>query len=397
MRKSNLVLIAAAASMLVSCGKDLILDNSQDVQAPIGFASYSERATRGDNTKKDNLEFYHNTFAVYGTKVNKKDATKFQYVFGGKPVTGTLNPAGVTCTYQATADPVLGDWKYTDPRFWDKQANYDFIAYAPVSDANPICYYYSAENALVGATGNMFKTKEDYVLQGTNLQATATDAEKVKGFTAEAGKDLDLMITAPDHRDGASHGGDVNLVFRHILSKLNVTVAKSLALQGCTVTVKDITISGLKNNGTYLESTYVNTTDSKVSGWTATKSDPYAYNLAYSTADGQILNDGTIDNSKQPTEEGYFTPGKPFFFIESLMLPQSITAADQVILTMNYTIKSGSYTEEYPYVLDLYEIAKLQNIYEGYNYTLNFTIDPDVIIFDAEATTWSEESINKSI
>ena len=43
MRKSNLVLIAAAASMLASCGKDLILDNSQDAQAPIGFASYSEK------------------------------------------------------------------------------------------------------------------------------------------------------------------------------------------------------------------------------------------------------------------------------------------------------------------------------------------------------------------
>jgi len=397
MRKSNLVLLAAAASMLASCSNDLLLDNNQDVQAPIGFASYSEKATRGDITKKDNLEYYHSTFAVYGTKANKKDPTKFQYVFGGKPVTGTLNPAGVTCTYQATADPVLGDWKYTDPRFWDKQANYDFIAYAPVSDANPICYYYSAEDALVGATGNEFKTKAPYVLKATNLQATATEAEKVKGFTAEAGKDLDLMISALNSKDGAAHDGDVNLVFRHILSKINVTVAKSLALQGCTVTVKNITISGLKDKGEYTESNYDNSTATIVSGWEATKSDPYTYNLAYSTTDGQKLNDGTIDNTKLPTAEGYFTPGNPFYFIESLVLPQKITAANQVILTMNYTIKSGSYTEEYPYELDLYDVAKLQNIYEGYNYTINFTIDPDVIKFDATVATWSDETINKPI
>lgn len=398
MRKSYFVLIAAAATTLASCSNDLFLDDNQDNQGYIGFTSFSEQSTRGDVTKKANLEYYHNTFAVFGTKANKKDATKIQYVFGGKPVTGTLNPAGVTCTYQETKpDEVLGDWKYTDPRFWDKQANYKFIAYAPVSDANPICYYYSAEDALVGAAGNQFKTKAPYVLQGTNLQATATEAEKVKGFTAEAGKDLDLMISALNSKDGAAHDGDVNLVFRHILSKINVTVAKSLALQGCTVTVKNITISGLNDKGTYTESDYDNSTATIASGWEATKSDPYTYNLAYSTTDGQKLNDGTIDNTKEPTEVGYFTPGNPFYFIESLVLPQAITAENQVILTMNYTIKSGSYTEEYPYELDLYDVAKLQNIYEGYNYTINFTIDPDVIKFDATVATWSDETINKPI
>lgn len=395
MRKKNFVLIAVIATTLASCSNDLFLDDNQDNQGYIGFTSFSEQSTRGDKTDKKNLEFYHNTFAVFGTKVNKKDASKIQYVFGGKATATTLNPAGVTCTYQETTpDEVLGDWKYTDPRFWDKQANYNFIAYAPVSDDNPISYYYSAANALVGADGNQFKTKAPYVLKATNLQATATEAEKITGFNVD-GEDLDLMISAPNPQDGAAHSAEVNLVFRHILSKINVTVAKSQALQGCTVTVKDITISGLNNKGTYLESSYVNTSDSKVSGWTATKSDPYAYDLAYS--DGQALNDGTIDNTKLPTAEGYFTPGNPFYFIESLVLPQKISAANQVILTMNYTIKSGSYTEEYPYELDLYDVVTLRDIYEGYNYTINFNIDPDVIKFDASVAAWSDETINKPI
>jgi len=394
MRKSNLVLIAAAATILASCSNEKFLSDYQDNQDYIGFTSFSEAITRGDVTDKNNLEYYHNTFAVYGTKVNKKDATKIQYVFGGKATATTLNPAGVTCTYQGTTpDAVLGDWKYTDPRFWDKQANYDFIAYAPVSDANPICYYYKEADALVGTTGNEFKTKEAYVLQGTNLQATATEAEKVKGFTADAGKDLDLMISAPEHRDGASHSGDVNLLFRHILSKINVTVAKSEALQNCIVTVKDITISGLNDKGEYLESNYVNTTESKVSGWAAEKSSPYTYSLAYNTASGQELNDGTYTTTAPVT----FTPGKPFFFIESLVLPQSITAENQVTLTMNYTIKSGDYSEDYPYELDLYDVAELQKIYEGYNYTLNFTIDPDVIKFDASVTVWAEETADVAL
>ncbi len=393
MRKSNLVLLAAAASMLASCSNEKLLSDNQDAQQVIGFTSYSESSTRGDVNDKKNLEYYHSTFAVFGTKVNKNDATKFQYVFGGKPVTGTLNPAGVTCTYQTTADAVLEDWKYDNPRFWDKQANYKFIAYAPVSNDNPINYYYNAADALVGATGNGFKTKQDYILKGTNLQATATEAEKVKGFNVD-GEDLDLMISALNSQDGASHSPKVNLLFRHILSKLNVKVAKSEALQNCTVTIKEIKITGLKDNGSYNESSYVNNELSKVSGWTASYSvTPSTYKLSYSSSDGQVLNNGTYSGE---APDVVFTAGKPFFFIESLVMPQDI-ADDQVKLTIDYTIQSGDYIEEYPYELDLYDIAALQKFFDGYNYTLNFTIDPDVIIFDAEVSTWDDINVNRNI
>lgn len=389
MRTRNFVFIAAAASMLASCSNDLLLDDYQDEQTAIGFTSYSERGTRGDVTKQDNLEFYHNTFAVYGTKVNKKDPAKLQYVFGGKPVSASLAPEGDTCTYQTTADIVLGDWKYNGLRFWDKQANYNFIAYAPVSDANPIRYYYAAEDSLVGAIGNEFKTKTPYVLAGTNLQATATDTVIIKGFTAENEGDLDLMISTPNPQDGATHTNYVNLVFRHILSKINVSVKKSEALQGCTVTIKNITISGLDDKGSYTGSNYDNTSTTIISGWQTTKLSA-DYKLTYTGT--QVLRDGETTGTP-----AVFTPGKPYYFIESLVLPQSIDELDQVKLTMDYTIKSGNYSEDYPYELDFYEIEKLQNIYEGYNYTLNFTIDPDVIKFDATVAAWSDETINRTI
>lgn len=395
MRKSNLVLLAATASMLASCGKDLILDNNQDVQETIGFTSYSESSTRGDVTDKNNLEYFHNTFAVYGTKVNKFDATKIKYVFGGEATATSLNPDGTTCTYQPTPDAVLEDWKYTDPRYWDRQADYDFVAYAPVSANNPLRYYYSAAGKLVGATGNEFKTTSPYVLQATNLQATPSIAEKVKGFTEEAGKDLDLMISSSNHQPGDAHTDYVNLVFRHILSKLNITIAKSQALQNCTVTIKKVAITGLKDKGSYVQSNYDNTGDGVTSGWAASLSeDPSTYILLYESSTGQVLNDGTIDNTKEPGTAGYFTMGAPYFFIESMVMPQ-IIADDQTKLTIDYTIKSGNYTEDYPYQIDLYDIdAKLRNIYEGYNYTINFVIDPDVIKFDAKVAAWGEESFD---
>lgn len=388
MRKSYLM-ITAAAMIMASCSNSEKINNDlqDNSKTVIGFSSYSEKATRGDVTSNTNLEYYHNTFAVYGTKQSTNDATDIQYVFGGKATTaGTKD--GVTCTYQTTADPILGDWKYTDPRYWDKQATYDFIAYAPVSDANPIRYYYSAAKAQVADAGNEFKTTATYTLIGTNLQATATETEAVKGFTVENAEDLDLMISTSNPQVGKTHDAYVNLLFRHILSKLNVTFAKAEVLQNSDVVITEVKIEGFNDSGDYVESDYDATATPMVSGWTSSVDDAN-YALLYN--DSQELNDGTYeDDDNDPTTPDVFVIGDPFFFIESLVMPQEI-ADDQITLTAKYTITTGSYTENYTYKLDLYELAALRKFYDGYNYYLNFTIKPDVIKFDATVTPWADQ------
>lgn len=386
MRKSYLF-VAVAGTILASCAQSekLNIDLQDNEQAVIGFASYSQNATRGDAAVKTNLEYYHNTFAVYGTKQSNNDATDIQYVFGGKATAADVQD-GVTCTYQTTADPVLGDWKYTDPRIWDKQATYDFIAYAPVSNKNLIRYYYNGKKAQVGDNGNQFKTTATYTLIGTNLQATATEAEKTKGFTAENDKDLDLMISASNAQVGESHDTYVNLVFKHILSKLNVTFAKAEILQNFDVFIKEVKIEGLDDSGDYLQSNYNDGANPKVSGWTSSSVNA-DYKLSYTG--NQELNDGTYDNSTTPAT---FTKGDPFYFIESLVMPQTISD-NTVYLTAKYTIKSGENTEDYTYKIDLYDIsAALQEFYDGYNYFLNFTIEPDIIKFDATAVEWTPQN-----
>ena len=377
----------AAAAMLAACSNDVALrDNVQtQTEAPkaIGFNSYSLKATRGDANTNTNLEYYHSTFAVYGTKQSNNDATDIQYVFGAAPAT-VLTPDGVTCTY-TTDENVLGDWKYENPRYWDKQATYDFIAYAPVSDNNPIRYSYAEVGAQVGDDGNEFVTTSPYTLKGTNLQATATTAEIVKGFTGTA--DLDLMISDPNAQQDLNTAGTaykahdeyVNLLFRHILAKLNVTFAKAAVLDNATVTIKNVKIEGFHSTGSYQESNYAVSSDSKTSGWVATTPEEEAtpYVLAYSNTDGQALNKSNE---------------KPYFFIESLVIPQTIDADNKVILTAKYTIKSGTYSEDYTYKLDLHSVAALNEFFDGYNYTLKFTIQPDVIKFDASVTPWDDQN-----
>jgi len=360
------VLIAVVAIVFAACSSDVVLnditESQTDTPKAIGFTSFSEKITRADT----DLEYYHNTFVVYGTKQSTVD-NAIQYVFGGK-ATALGNQDGVTCTYNATAG-VTGNWEYVNPRYWDKQAEYDFIAYAP--DNAPLRYFYNAANAQVGDVNNEFVTNADYTLAGTNLQATATTAEKVKGFTG-AGVDLDLMISNPKPQSG-SNNADVALVFKHILSKLNVTFAKADVLDDATVTVTSVEITGLKEKGSYKQSDYVNDGFTKTSGWTASTLGG-GYKLAYSN--GQELN---------------ASDGLPYLFIESLVMPQTIVD-DQVTLKAKYTIQTGGYSENYTYQLDLHDVEALRKYFDGYNYTLKFTIQPDVIKFDATVTVWDDQA-----
>lgn len=389
MRKSYLF-VAVAGTILASCAQTekLNIDLQDNEQAVIGFASYSQNATRGDAAVKTNLEYYHSTFAVYGTKESKNDGS-IQYLFGGKAESAGTQ-AGVTCSYMDPALPtVLGDWRYEDPRFWDKQAKFDFIAYAPVLSSNPILYYYSAGNAEVGANGNEFKSTSTYTLEGTNIQATPTENEKVKGFNDNS-HDLDLMVSAyTGEIDGASHNEYVNLIFRHILSKFNVKVAKGEGLNNSIVTVKEVTINGFKDSGDYTSSTYEAGT---ATGWTASSVDNN-YALTYSDATGVVLNSGLYAGNP-----AVFTPGAPYYFIESLLIPQAI-ADDDVQVTVKYSIEStiSSFVQNFTNVFDLYDIVDMRDFKEGYNYTLTCTIQPDIIKFDATASPWEVVSADKDI
>lgn len=392
MRKS-IYILAAAATMLVSCAQTEKINNDlKDTTEPkaIGFSSYSEKATRGDASNSANLEFYHNTFAVYGTKQSKNDATDIQYLFGGAATAAGVQ-IGVTCTYQdPTKTDVLGDWRYEDPRFWDKQATFDFIAYAPVSANNPIRYYYNDEKAEVGDDGNEFKTTATYTLAGTNIQATPTTSEKVKGFNVEANGDLDLMVSSYNGNiNGAAHDEYVNLIFRHILAKFNVKIEKGEGLNNAIVKVKEVTIQGLDDSGDYTSSTYVAAT---TSGW-ASSSVNNTYKLTYENATGTELNSGEYNGTP-----AVFTPGAPYYFIESLIMPQAI-ADDQVTVTVKYSIESATsgLVQNFESPFDLYDLANMRNLNEGYNYTLICTIQTEMIKFDASATAWDDVNANKEI
>ena len=221
------------------------------------------------------------------------------------------------------------------------------------------------------------------------MQKISTQSEIKKGFLETTTGDIDLMTSTLNSQEGKSHTTDVDLEFKHILAKLNVAVAKAEILNDAAVYVRSVEITNLNDHGTYAESNYDATADPKVSGWDNVSIQNAGYKLSYNYSfDTEAVAAGkplaaynTTDNKTVPN-----------YFIESLVMPQDVPAAatDQAELILKYSIVTGSgaatHTENYTYKFKPAEA--FGRFYDRCNYTLSFTIDPDVITFDATVAEW---------
>lgn len=418
MKKSYLTL-AAMAMIMASCSNEVLIDNEDgQTDVAIGFSTFSDKATKADPQKED-LEKYHPTMSIYGTKQSVNDQSVSR-VFDA-----------VVATYSSDAKASPNEWTYSPLRYWDNQASYAFAAVAP---SNKIIDFKLATDETMVA--DLITDGTDFVgtttLLGTNLQAVATASEKKVGFygpdysvDAKKTDDTDIMTSNVVKRAVKNHDL-VDFTFKHILAKLNVTVAKSSVLNNAVVRVESIEISGLDDKGTYAESKYNKATTYKqatefnasttyytdqigtkaadgevttenystyyvvdkpvTSGWTSTVADA-SYKLKYAQA-----SKASTDNVLADTDDD--DKVVPSYFIESLVMPQSVNAE---VLTMIYTITTGegddAYTEKFKYVMNLKDA--FTNFMDRNNYTIKFTIDPDVIEFDASAYEWIDSNIKE--
>ena len=386
MRKSILI-IAAAATVLASCTNEKVLNEIQTSSTPtvIGFGTYAEKPTKAPTNY--NLEKYHESFVVYGTKYSYiVDDADTIYVFGDE-ASATDSVAGTVCDYVDDNNLFHGsNWKYTDERYWDKQAYYDFVAYAP--KYAPLAYKYVADDSRVGAEGNKFVSTDDFELCGQNLQDKDETsefkhlAEIMVGFTKdsvnEAGKDLDLMISdvvkTQNGKDYLNTNGndrkDVNLQFHHILAKLNIAIAKTDKLDDATVTIKSISLDSLKNKGRYDGEKWI-AYDREANSTYSIK-----FNAANDSARYAKIPASTVTDKKK-------------YFIESIVMPQ--TLPDTCNLTINYTIKRGNHEEPFISRTNISDDAIFTTFQDRYNYTLNITINPTYITFDAQSLSWDKD------
>ena len=365
----KILLVAAAATMMVACGQTEKLNNDfVNNEAPriIGFNTISEKATRAGVI--EDLELYHKTFAVWSTK-ESMNTHAIDTVFNGDDAKDII-----------TFDSVRlapNHWTYNPYRYWDRQALYSFVAVAPNSK---VIRFNKPEN-VADNTGTFVTVSADgYTLIGQNLQSTTAPAEaEIKvGFDGADGNDTDLMTSGKIGRKGSDPVADVNLSFKHILAKLNVSIAKDPVFDNVKVVIKSVKVTGLDDNGAYFEATSDNN-----SAWRSALKDS-TYALSWVNANGIELPKSEVVNNKNVA--------KPLYFIESLVMPQSIEKEVEK-LAINYTIVTETRSENYDYVLALQDSVGTKvfdNFQEQNNYTIKLTVKPNVITFDASSEGWND-------
>ena len=359
-QKTNILKAIAAAMLAVAVGcqeSPVLIDTEFDqvtLKQPsrdraIEFSTFADRSTRAVATLSD-LEFYHQTFKVYATKTSN-DGNKIQPVFEGVTVTANI----------AAEDSIPNTWDYDTDRYWDKQAdNYQFVAFAPAHA--PLAYQHNLVEVNHETAG--FFSVEDFVIIGQNLQEGAPiGAEKNAGFNCLEGSDCDVMRSAPFTVTDPNTTPVVTLNFSHTLAKLLVT-AKANAAAPYVITIDTVTVDSLLSTGTY----------DNAEGW-------------------QTKGTATVDYAFTGPATDLSATDKTYF-IEVLAMPQAI--AERQVVTLDYTITSGSYSEQFTYTTTLAEIfaGKATNFVAANSYTVNFNIAPEnnIITFDTGVTEWTENN-----
>lgn len=365
MKKS--VLFLATAAIFAACTNDSVRENIAEDQVEIGFSTYIQKpvASKADNstaTALKGLEAYHDNFVVNGFKTV---ATTETPVFANQLVT--------------YAD---SKWGYSPVSYWDKSASkYSFYAAAPQT----------ASWTFNNNTKGKYYSISGFTLTGNSLALTAND-----DFSASAsfsGVDTDLMIATDidNHTDFTETA--VNFTFNHILSRLNISIAKASDLSAATVKLQSLTINKMKNEGDFDESKVSGTdlSNGTVGRWTASGS-------------------ATISNASDATDLPV-TEDKQWIY-QGLVIPQTVeveainldgTKSDGEVakpyLTINYSISTTSgavtNTQEYSYnynLADLFNGDGTGNIdfCEGWQNNLNITIGAGIPIkFDAKVYDWA--------
>lgn len=195
--KKTIFATLAAALVLASCAKVEVTE-VPDSRA-IGFDNFVTNAVKS---------------------IDNADALSTFYVYGG-PSTNYAEFDGDAVTKAAT-----GEFGYENVRYWNEGETYQFAAY-------------SDENAAAPGTVEFNETA------GANQYHLT-----LSGYSTDGSKDL-IYAYAHNAQYGSVTDGTVVFDFHHILSKIIFRFSKSETLNGSELTISDVKITSLNNQGTF--------------------------------------------------------------------------------------------------------------------------------------------------
>lgn len=366
--KKNYLFLAAAATMFTACVQsDLVSEIPEAAPQAISFETFANKQTRAENSPQGNkwgLNLHQTEFNVWSAK-QLGDGT------------------WVTVYADATTDERVyldgGAWKVTTTKYWDKAATrYRFYAAAPVAN-----WGYDV-NSTAEDFSDDFLTLAGVTLNGTNLSTTPSNSISYQDSWLSASGDIDYLIATDKVVERSFYTGatvdEVDLEFNHILSRLNITVKKSEALNtvAAVVNVTGLKVYGLKNKGNFNEGADLGTDV---------------------LANGTTKRWTTEATTTEITGLNYLMTNEPAYLVQSLVIPQTIgyesvdrngtTAKTKPYFEIAYTINGEPYKATYN-LAHAFVGETDTKFCEGWQNTLNITIDATAINFDAEVFQWAD-------
>lgn len=444
--KKSILLLSAIAIFAACSDTDSFKEVKTQNNTAIGFATFTGKQTRGaDNSNSStintNLQAHHESFVVWGykTALNADGTTeRHERVFNKQEV--DFN------------DITANEWDYTPHGFWDKQASgYRFHAAAPAIDVNNSNAEMDWTITDGGATYAPDATTTKYEIslpsfsvdgEGLAVDETATLPASVTSQAVMPNhKDLMISEDITGYKNYSSEA--VHLHFFHILSRLNIGVKKDAVLNDYTVKLKCVKVFNMKSNGQFNEGEDLGedvlasgtvkrwkdvstpTTFSDGVGFTATTEGGVVItnNLGYvyeALVIPQNVDYQTIDvNGKARTaERDYYGFDEFVYTTGSTISPAqyadedycttnninkkkpAVEAASAPYILINYTITpANGVTEEFVAYYNLaaafgknLSTANQVAFNEGWMNTLNITIKPIAISFDADVYEWADNT-----
>lgn len=415
----RLFILSAAVAALASCSNSEVITEVNEPQVPdkaIAFETFSSNATRdgaenSGQTKTDGLEEHHNNFQVWGYK-----DVQPSYVFNR-----------VTVSYTSpTAEVQSGSWNYSPIHFWDKNANsYEFYACAPATT------YFELNKNEDSKQKDDYFTLSDVTLYNTTLSSTNYSqfmkSGQVSNSIANTGEttadnnpthiNTDYMIANACNVANTDFGKSVQLHFNHILSRLNITVKKGETLNSANakLDVVSLEVKNMVSTGNFNES---KKSGEELSEGTTGRWTPSTNNNKVNYVANRFAN---IKNTYSGNDGNYI--------LQSLVLPQEveyekisldgkvgdsgaeISTETKPYMKIVYTIKttdSQSTTTNSETYTAYYNLAAVFGansppttnkvaFNEGWQNTLNITIDAAQITFTPDVYQWQDTDPSGSI
>ena len=315
--KKSILLLAVAASFAACTQNEEI--NDAISQQEIKFDQVLNKTTKAEIVDKAALAS-EGGFAVFGYKSIDEFVDNTTTVFDNVNV------------YDDN-----GAWKYTDKKYWDKTATYNFYAIAPYESSAT----YSLKDGkftVDGVASGLATASEDYVIDRTPADECSIS--------------------------GAGTPSTVGFEFHHIMAKLSFAVKTNL--EGSVIKVQSLTMTGWNNGAGKFVQTKTDGTweELNASEWT----------IATAGAGSATLIGAGSGNTEAVTLSSEATALTDKY----IMVPQTI-AAETLTFTVNYTI------DDEPFVNQVSALSTAQTWGTDSHTTYTLTIGPAAIEFDVES------------